>query len=206
MKQIQLESFWHFPGRSSWDLQKLNLPWRWWNLPRPWWMHLKSCQQVGSHKKWMKIHHKDYMDHLPKETLIFWLSKQGELMIWPRKLEGCYHHDVLWQKNHGFIQPRNDRDLKQQTGQLKSTNTYRWIYVYLHGFTIFLIKTWKRHDSHTPRFEPSVQHKHWGLKLMLMTTVEVQVAYLWLRNHRGVTSNSCLWVQIDFFSEHGLYH
>ena len=45
----------------------------------------------------------DYMGRPPKETLIFWLSKQGELMIiddmiWPRKLEGCYHHVVYRKK------------------------------------------------------------------------------------------------------------
>ena len=70
-------------------------------------------------------------------------------------------------KNDGFIQPRNDRDLKQQTGQLKSTKTYRWIYVYLHGFIIFFKKRERRDNmaiylpvQRTPRFEPSVQHKH----------------------------------------------
>ena len=96
--------------------------------------------------------------------------------------------------NQGMIGIWNSRlgNLNQQT----HIDGYTYIYMDL---PFFLIKTWKRHDSHTPRFEPSVQHKHWGLKLMLMTTVEVQVAYLWLRNHRGVTSNSCLWVQIDFF-------
>jgi hypothetical protein len=101
-----------------------------------------------------------------------------------QKIGGMLSSCCFMTKNDGFIQPRNDRDLKQQTGQLKSTNTYRWIYVYLHGFTIF--SKWERHDNmaiylpvqRTPRFEPSVQHKHWGLKLMLMTTVEVQVAYL----------------------------
>ena len=202
MKQIQLESFWHFPGRSSWDLQKLNLPWRWWNLPRPWWMHLKSCQQVGSHKKWMKIHHKDYMDHPPKETLIFWLSKQGELMIWPRKLEGCYHHVVLWQKMMVLSNQETIGIWNSRLGNLNQQN--RWIYVYLHGFIIFSrngndVITWlyicqcREHPALSRVFNISTGvwswcwWPPWKFKLPICD----------YKNHRGVTSNSCFC---------GLYH
>lgn len=100
-----------------------------------------------------------------------------------QKIRGMLSSCCFMTKNDGFIQPRNDRDLKQQIGQLKSTKSMDIrIFTWIHHF----FKKWERRDNmaiylpvqRTPRFEPSVQHKHWGLKLMLMTTVEVQVAYL----------------------------